>query len=105
MNSSLFAFEAISRPGRREWVAIAIFAALTVLLLPVVLYGGTFASRHLIRPRASFSRKTIVSCRSKPIKCKVFLPVSMPIVLTATTSISLDIGGMLFLFHSPIVNR
>ena len=38
MNSTLFAFEAISRPGRREWVAIAIFAALTVLLLPVVLW-------------------------------------------------------------------
>jgi hypothetical protein len=38
MNSSLFAFEAISRPGRREWVAIAIFAALAVLLLPVVLW-------------------------------------------------------------------
>jgi hypothetical protein len=42
MSSSLFAFEAISRPGRQEWVAIAIFVALTVLLLPFVLWknGG-----------------------------------------------------------------
>ena len=40
--------------------------------------GDAFASRLAIRPRASFSRKTIVPCSSKPIKWNVFLPVSMP---------------------------
>jgi hypothetical protein len=37
MNGGLFALEALSPPGRHGWVAIAIFAALAVLLLKVVI--------------------------------------------------------------------
>ena len=38
MGSGVFAFDAISRPGRREWVAIAIVAVLTLLFLPLVVW-------------------------------------------------------------------
>src|SRR6516162_4071198 len=55
--------------------------------------GDAFASRLAIRPRASFSRKTIVPCSSKPIKWNVFLPVSMPIVLTATAFVFCDMAA------------
>ena len=37
MNTSIFAFDAISRPSRREWLAVAGVAAITLLFLPVVL--------------------------------------------------------------------
>jgi len=37
MNTGIFAYDAISRPGRREWLAIALVAGLTLLFLPVVL--------------------------------------------------------------------
>jgi hypothetical protein len=45
-----------------------------------IRYRGTLASRTVIRPRAIFSRKTIAPLSSRPIKCGVFLPVSMPMV-------------------------
>ena len=38
MGSGVFTFDAISRPGRREWVAIAIVAVLTLLFLPLVVW-------------------------------------------------------------------
>ncbi len=38
MSSNVFACDALSRPGRREWLAIAIVAALTLLFLPMVVW-------------------------------------------------------------------
>ena len=38
MGSGVFTFDAISRPGRREWVAIAFVVALTLLFLPMVVW-------------------------------------------------------------------
>jgi hypothetical protein len=37
MTRSIFAFDTLSRPGRREWLAIAFVAALTLLFLPVIV--------------------------------------------------------------------
>ncbi len=37
MGNGVFAFDAISRPGRREWAAIALVGALMLLFLPVVV--------------------------------------------------------------------
>ena len=45
-----------------------------------IKHRGTLASRAVIRPRAIFSRTTIAPGSSRPIKCRVFLPVSMPMV-------------------------
>jgi hypothetical protein len=38
MSNSVFAFDAISRPGRREWFAIALVVALMLLFLPMVVW-------------------------------------------------------------------
>ena len=38
MNGSVFAFDTISHPGRREWLVIAFGAALTLLFLPMVVW-------------------------------------------------------------------
>ena len=38
MGSGVFTFDAISRPGRREWVAIALVVALMLLFLPMVMW-------------------------------------------------------------------
>jgi hypothetical protein len=38
MNTSIFAFDAISRPGRREWFAIIFVVVLTLLFLPMVVW-------------------------------------------------------------------
>jgi hypothetical protein len=38
MNGSVFAFDTISHPGRREWLVIAFVAALTLLFLPMVVW-------------------------------------------------------------------
>jgi len=37
MGNGVFGFDAISRPGRREWAAIALVGALMLLFLPVVV--------------------------------------------------------------------
>jgi hypothetical protein len=38
MGSGVFTFDAISRPGRREWVAIGLVVALMLLFLPMVVW-------------------------------------------------------------------
>ncbi len=38
MSNSVFAFGALSRPGRREWIAIALIAVLTLSFLPLVVW-------------------------------------------------------------------
>ena len=38
MGSGVFTFDAISRPGRREWVVIALVVALMLLFLPMVIW-------------------------------------------------------------------
>ena len=57
-------------------------------------HRGTLASRAAIRPRAIFSRKTIAPWSSRPIKCRVFLPVSMPMV-SATVACLMGHGDVL----------
>jgi hypothetical protein len=43
--------------------------------------GGNYRVRVVdVSYRAIFSRKTIAPWSSRPIKCRVFLPVSMPMV-------------------------
>src|SRR6266542_120184 len=66
-----------------------------VLAMPAsmpIRQGGTFASRAAIRPRASFSRKTTAPLASRPTKCSVFLPVSMPIVQANPASVFRDMA-------------
>src|ERR1700757_920682 len=53
-----------------------------------IRHGGTFASRDTILARATFSRSTIPPRASRPIRCSVFLPGSIPMVTTAV----LDFG-------------
>jgi glycosyl transferase family 87 len=38
VSTSIFAFDTLSRPQRREWLAIACVAAITLLFLPVVMW-------------------------------------------------------------------
>jgi hypothetical protein len=38
MSNSVFAFDALSRPGRREWIAVALVVVLTLSFLPVVVW-------------------------------------------------------------------
>src|SRR6267143_5936628 len=56
-----------------------------------IKHRGTLASRAALRPRASFSRKTIAPFSSRPIKCRVFLPVSMPMVGATVAAVLWDI--------------
>src|ERR1700758_1423066 len=51
-----------------------------------IRHGGTFASRDTILARATFSRSTIPPRASRPIRCSVFLPGSIPMVTTAVAN-------------------
>jgi hypothetical protein len=57
-----------------------------------IRHRGTLASRAVIRPREIFSRKTIAPLSSRPIKCRVFLPVSMPMVCATVAAVLWDIA-------------
>src|SRR5215831_12091920 len=48
-----------------------------------IRHGGRFASRDTILARATFSRSTIAPRASRPTRCNVFLPGSIPMVTTA----------------------
>src|SRR6516165_4000946 len=48
-----------------------------------IKHGGTFASRDTILARATFSRSTIAPRVSRPTRCSVFFPGSIPMVTTA----------------------
>jgi hypothetical protein len=63
------------------------------------------ARLHIRKPGtnpAASSRKTIIPCSSKPIKCNVCLPVSMPMVLAATALVVRDIARAPRVLRSPI---
>src|SRR5262249_4009198 len=52
-----------------------------------IRHGGTFASRDTIFVRATFSRSTIAPRASRPTRCSVFLPGSIPIVTIAVLNL------------------
>src|ERR1700746_1480016 len=52
-----------------------------------IRHGGTFASRDTILVRATFSRSTISPRASRPTRCIVFLPGSIPMVTIAVPTL------------------
>src|SRR6201987_302293 len=52
-----------------------------------IRHGGTFASRDAILARATFSRSTISPRASRPTRCIVFLPGSIPMVTIAVPTL------------------
>src|ERR1700751_2329802 len=52
-----------------------------------IRHGGTFASRDTTLARATFSRSTISPRASRPTRCIVFLPGSIPMVTIAVPTL------------------
>src|SRR6516165_2014756 len=64
-------------------------------------HGRTFTSRAAIRLLETFSRTTITPFSSGPIICRVFLPVSIPMVWTAIAFVCFDITMCSSCFEAP----
>src|SRR4051812_11273887 len=63
--------------------------------------GGRLARRSSSWPRASFWRQRILPCLSMPIRWKLFLPRSMPMVVTRSCRVLLVMGVVSAAFAFP----